>query len=163
MTNEQEEEVRLQAQTSVPGHDSEEVVGSSEHVYLFPKPTRKPKLKNDTRARKQRSKHQERELARSYRLAGFPKAHRQDLSGSLRDKPGDIDPGDYLLAEAKETRQGRLVLDPEWISKIRIQAKSLSRPWYALHAWVGREIGDYYTVAIVDEKHFFQLIKKENV
>lgn len=123
----------------------------------FPKPLRRPK--NETKARKDRSKHQERELARCYERSGFAKAKRVPGSGALAGLPADVDPGEWFLAEAKETRTGKLTLNPEWIRKIAAQAKQMGRPWWAVHCWVGQETGPYSKVVILDHDHFFELMR----
>lgn len=155
-----DEEGRDKAEVNLTRHESDtEQQHSSELHIQFPRPT---KLKNDTRSRKNRSKNQERELARSARLAGFSTAKRVPGSGALAGLPADVDYGEWFLGEAKETRTGRLTIDPEWIKKISNQARQVGRPWWVLHAWVGGETGPYNKVVIMDEKHFFGLMRQLN-
>lgn len=149
--NEKEQEV-------LSGHDSREVESSSGDVYKWPKPQRR--TKNDTKHRKERSKSQERGVARSYRESGFSSAKRVAGSGNIAGLPGDVDPGSWFLGECKETRSGKLVVDPEWVEKIEAQSRQRGRPWWALHLWIADTTSNYRKVVVLDEGHFFQLIRR---
>lgn len=138
-------------------HDSTQEQSSSSD-YKFPKPHRRPK--NDTKHKRERSQDQERELSRSYRVAGFPQARRVPGSGALAGLPADVDPGSWFLGEAKQTRQGRLTIDPEWVDKIRDQSARIGRPWWVLHAWVAGDNTNFRKLVILDEQHFFEIIKR---
>lgn len=104
------------------------------------------------KALKNRSEQQERDIAKSYQAAGFPKARRQAMSGAMRVLPGDVDPGSLLLVEAKQTRTGRMVIDPGWLEQVEKQSSDLGRAgFYALHSWVAKGTDHYKKVVIVSE------------
>lgn len=148
----------IQAEASLPGHESGQEQSSGSNLYKHPKPVKRQRI-NDIKHRKERSKAQERELARSYRKSGLQEAKRIAGSGSWGEVVADVDPGEWLLVEAKETRGGKLVINSEWVSKIAHQSRQMARPWWALHCWVGETTGPYEKVVILDEKHFFEIIK----
>jgi hypothetical protein len=142
----------------LPQHNSNQEQCSDSELYQFPKPKRRPR--NDPKARKDRSKAQERGISGSYRSAGFTQSRRIPGSGAFEGLKGDVDSGSWFLAECKQTRGGRLTIDPHWYDKIEREARDLGRPWWVLHAWVGNETSNYRRVVILDEDHFFQLIKR---
>ena len=148
----------LQNETSLSGHEGSEVEPGSSDIYQFPKPVKRTRL-NDIKHRKERSQTQERQLARSYRESGFEKAKRIAGSGSWGEVIADVDPGEWLLVEAKETSTGKLTLNSDWIKKISYQAKKMGRRWWTVHCWIGEETGPYEKVVVLDEKHFFELMK----
>jgi Holliday junction resolvase len=115
---------------------------------------------SSTTARKNRSKAQEREVAKEYVKAGFENARRVPGSGAFATLPGDVDPGRLFLAECKETRRGRLTIDPEWLDKVESQSKSMGRPWYALHTWIGSETSRYRKTVTISEDFFYELLKE---
>lgn len=110
---------------------------------------------------KNRSKDQERQLAREYQESGFTRAKRVPASGALKGLPGDVEVEDFLLAEAKMSSRGTLTIKPEWIDKIRRQAREAGKKNWALHAWVKEGDNNYRKVVIVDPDFFFSLIGKE--
>lgn len=104
------------------------------------------------KALKNRSEHQERLIAKSYKEAGFPRSRRQAMSGAMRVLPGDVDPGSLLLVEAKQTRTGRITIDPAWLEQVEKQSRDLGRAgFYALHAWIAKDTDNYKRVVIVSE------------
>lgn len=115
---------------------------------------------------KNRSEQQERDIAKSYVAAGFPKARRQAMSGAMRVLPGDVDPGSLFLVEAKQTRTGRIVIDPGWLEQVEKQSRDLGRAgFYALHAWVAKGSDNYKKVVVVSEPLWLVIIgnwMKEN-
>lgn len=151
----------FQDEASLPGHEGNEILGGSSDLYKYPKPVKRTRV-NDIKHRKERSQAQERELARSYREAGCEKAKRIAGSGSWGEVVADVDPGEWFLVEAKETRTGKITIDPGWITKVSTQAKQMARPWWALHVWIGEETGPYKKAVVLDEKHFFDLVKRLN-
>ena len=115
------------------------------------------------KALKNRSEQQERLIAKGYVVAGFPKARRQAMSGAMRVLPGDVDPMKLLLVEAKQTRQGRIVIDPQWLLQVRQQSRDLGRAgFYALHSWLAEGDKNYLKVVIVDEALWFAVLKNWN-
>lgn len=142
----------------LPEHGSGQEQPSGSELYKFPKPQRRPR--NDPKARKQRSKDQERRIARSYGESGFKGARRIPGSGAFQGLKGDIDPGSWFLGEAKQTRGGRLTIDPHWYDKIEHESRDRGRPWWVLHAWVGNETSNFRRVVVLSEDHFYELIKR---
>ena len=118
------------------------------------------KTKTPIKSLKQRSEEQERRIAKGYKQAGFPRARRQWMSGAIATAKADVDPGELLLVEAKETRQGSLVIDPEWILKVRRESQDVGRQgFFALHAWVAKDNEHYYKVVIVEESLWLQILE----
>ena len=115
------------------------------------------------KALKNRSEQQERLIAKGYVAAGFPKARRQAMSGAMRVLPGDVDPGSLLLVEAKQTRSGKLVVEPKWMEQVEQQSKDLGRAgFYALHGWVAKGTDNYKRVVMVSEPLWFAILTKWN-
>src|SRR5665213_176629 len=115
------------------------------------------------KALKNRSEQQERTIAKGYVAAGFPKARRVPMSGAIASLKGDVNPGSLLLVECKETRQGRMVIKPDWLLQVRKQSKDMGRAGFmALHAWVGEGSDNYYKVVLVDESLWFAILSKWN-
>ena len=113
------------------------------------------------KALKNRSRDQELKIAKDYKEAGFPRAKRQTMSGALAILPGDVDPGELLLVEAKLTRQGQLVIKTDWLAQVRRQSEELGRRGYfALHAWVADENEHYNKVVVVDEDLWMQVLRQ---
>lgn len=113
-----------------------------------------------TKRLRNNSKAQEREIAKSYKEAGFEKARRVPGSGAFSTLPGDIDPQELLLAEAKETRTGKLTLNPDWVDKIENQARQMGRPWWAVHLWVAEDQSRYRKNVVISEEFFFSLLRR---
>src|ERR1700694_1663271 len=112
---------------------------------------------------KQRSEQQERDIAKGYREVGFPHAKRQAMSGALRVLPGDVNPGSLLLVEAKETRTGRMIIDPAWLEQVEQQSRDIGRAgFYALHSWVAKGNNNYKKVVVVSEPLWFAILAKWN-
>lgn len=108
---------------------------------------------------KNRSRDQELMIAKGYQKSGFPRAKRQAMSGALAILPGDVDPGDLLMVEAKLTRAGQLVIKSEWLAQIQRQAREMGRAgFYALHAWIAKGSEHYNKVVILDEELFFTVL-----
>lgn len=115
------------------------------------------------KALKNRSEQQERDIAKGYVAAGFPKARRQAMSGAMRVLPGDVDPGKLLLVEAKQTRTGRMIIDPGWLLQVEKQSRDLGRAgFYALHSWVAEGTDNYKKVVIVSEPLWLAILGKWN-
>lgn len=115
------------------------------------------------KALKNRSEQQERLIAKGYVVAGFPKARRQIMSGAISTLKGDVDPGSLLLVEAKQTRSGKLVIDPDWLEKVEKESKDLGRAgFYALHGWVSKNMDNYKRVVVVSEPLWFAILSKWN-
>lgn len=147
----------IQDKTPLPGHESGEEFTSVSDIYQFPKPAKRQRI-NDTKHIKNRSKTQERELARSYRSVGFEKAKRIAGSGAWGEIVADVDPGEWFLVEAKETSKGNFTTKRDVIQKIAHQAKQMGRPWWVIHEWIGEASGPYEKVVVMSEKHFFELM-----
>jgi Holliday junction resolvase len=106
------------------------------------------------------SKEQERNLSKRFKAAGFEESRRVPGSGNLAILPGDVDAGEWFLGEAKETRTGKQIIDPDWYDKIEAQAKRMGRPWWVLFTWVGTETSRYRKVVSMSEDTFFALIER---
>lgn len=117
------------------------------------------KIRTPIKSLKNRSQHQERLVAKSYVAAGFPKAKRQAMSGAMRALPGDVDPGHLLLVECKETRTGRMIINPDWLEHVEQQSQDLGRAgFYALHAWVAKDSDNYKRVVVVSESLWLAIL-----
>lgn len=115
------------------------------------------------KALKNRSKEQEREIAKDYKAAGFPNAKRQVMSGAIHYLKGDVDPGKLLLVEAKMSRSGRIIINPEWLEKVEQESKDLGRAgFYALHSWVAAGSDNYKRAVIVSEPLWYAILSKWN-
>ncbi|SRR5258708_34666346 len=156
------EESSDQISSSLSGHEGGSEFASPGDIYKHPKPIKRQRV-NDIKHRKERSQAQERELARSYQRIGFPQARRVPGSGAIASLPGDVDVEDLLLVEAKESRRGTLTINPDWIGKIRYQARNAGKKWYCLHAWVAKETGNYEKVVVVGEDVWLNLIAQLKV
>jgi hypothetical protein len=109
---------------------------------------------------KNRSREQELAIGAKYREAGFKRARKVPMSGSIDTLKGDIDPGELFLAEAKLTRTGQLVIKTEWLKKIQKEAIDKGyRDWYALHAWVADGNEHYHKVVVVDEDLWYAVLR----
>lgn len=115
----------------------------------------------DVKHNKARSQVQERDLAKDYKDAGFDKARRVPMSGALHEALllADVDPGEMFLVEAKQTRSGKLVLENEWLKKIKAEAASQNRK-PLLHAAVALDEGNYERWVSMPEEDWFQLLKQ---
>lgn len=121
------------------------------------------KIRTPIRSLKNRSKHQERLIAKDYVKAGFPKAKRQAMSGAIAILPADVDPGSLLLVEAKQTRTGRMIIDPDWLEHVEKQSKDMGRAgFYALHSWISKDMDNYKKVVVVSEPLWFALLSRWN-
>lgn len=137
-------------------------VGCKECLVLGINNGKKSRLKKTTKTLKNNSKNQERAIAKDYVKAGFEKARRVPGSGAFANLPADVDPGELLLLEAKMTRTGRMIIDPEWLSKTERQAKEMGRPFYALHTWVADESHPFEKWVTIREDYFFELLRRLN-
>lgn len=124
------------------------------------------KKRTPIKALKNRSEHQERLVAKGYVEAGFPKAKRQIMSGAISTLKGDVDPGQLLLVECKQTRTGRMIINPDWLEQVEKQSKDMGRAgFYALHSWVSKNMDNYKRVVVVSEPLWFAILStwaKEN-
>jgi len=136
-------------------HSSDEEQPGGGELYKFPK-VRRPR--NDPKARKDRSKAQERGIARSYRESGFQAARRIPGSGAFQGLKGDVEVENYLLVECKETRTGRLVVEPAWFDKIEKEANQAGKRWWAVHGWVASSTSDYRKFVVVPEKTWLDIM-----
>lgn len=118
-------------------------------------------ISKDVRHNKQRSQAQERDIAGKYKDAGFNKARRQPSSGALHEALlfADVDPGERWLVEAKQSRSGKLVLEPDWLRKIKEEAFSQNRK-PLLHAAVAVGEEHYERWVALPEEDWFDLIKE---
>lgn len=118
-------------------------------------------ISKDVKHNKQRSQAQERDIASKYKDAGFDKARRQPSSGALHEALlfADVDPGERFLVEAKQTRSGKLVLETDWLKKIKEEASSQNRK-PLLHAAVALDEGQYERWVAMPEEDWFQLLKE---
>jgi hypothetical protein len=113
------------------------------------------------KALKNRSRDQELKIGKDYKGAGFPHARRVPMSGAISTMPADVDPGELLLVECKQTRTGRMVIDPKWLAQVEKQSIDSGRAgYYALHAWVAAGDEHYHKVVVVDEKLWMQILKQ---
>lgn len=149
-----------QIKPEISGYYSEEVLPSGGSGYKLPKPQRREK--GDIKKRRSRSKSQEDRVAEHYQRSGFPEAKRVFGSGAFKDRVmlGDVDPGEWILAECKQTRTGGLTIKQSWVKQIRKESSQLGRPWWALHAWIADDNSNFEKVVILDEEHFFDLISQ---
>ena len=137
---------------------------SKEDQLQFAPGRRKGKLElinRDVKHNKQRSQSQEREIAKDYKDAGFDKSRRVPMSGALHEAAllADVDPGSLFLVEAKQSRSGKLVLEPEWLKKIKAEAASQNRR-PLLHAAVALDEGQYERWVAMPEEDWFKLLKE---
>ena len=118
-------------------------------------------ITKDPKHNKQRSQAQERDIASKYRDAGFEKARRQPMSGALHGALlfADVDPGEIFLVEAKQTRSGKLVLENEWLRKIKEEAHSQNRR-PVLHAAIALDEGQYERWVCMPEEDWMLLVKE---
>jgi Holliday junction resolvase len=119
------------------------------------------KTKTPIKSLKQRSEEQERRIAKGYKKVGFTHAQRVPMSGAIATMKADVDPGELLLVEAKETSQGSLVIDPEWILKVQKESFDKGRRGFAaVHAWVSKkDVHRYYKVVVVEESLWFEILE----
>jgi len=113
-----------------------------------------------TRRIRSNSQNQERAIAESFKEIGFKNSRRQPGSGAFNMILGDVDPGELLLAEAKQTRSGQLTIKHDWIVKIEAQAKQMNRPWWALHTWVAKGESNFRKSVVISEEFFFYILKR---
>lgn len=118
------------------------------------------RLKNTTKTRNNNSKNQERNLSKRYQDVGFEKARRVPGSGSISILPGDVDPGEWFMGEAKMTRTGKLTIQPTWIRKIAEQAKQMGRPWWVLHTWTAEGLDQFTKCVTLSEDTFYELLRR---
>jgi Holliday junction resolvase len=118
-------------------------------------------IAKDVKHNKQRSQAQERDVAGKYKDAGFQRARRQPSSGALHEALlfADVDPGERWLVEAKQSRSGKLVLEPDWLKKIKEEAASQNRK-PLLHAAVAAGEEHYERWVALPEEDWFDLIKE---
>jgi Holliday junction resolvase len=118
-------------------------------------------IARDVKHNKQRSQAQERSISDGYKAAGFNKSRRQPSSGALHEALlfADVDPGERWLVEAKQSRSGKLVLEPDWLKKITEEAHSQGRK-PLLHAAVALDEGHYERWVALPEQDWFDLIKE---
>ena len=117
--------------------------------------------KTDVKHNKARSQAQEREIAKEYKNIGFDKARRVPMSGALHEAAllADVDPGEKYLIEAKQTRSGKLVLETEWLKKIKAEAASQNRK-PLLHAAIAMDEGQYERWVSMPEEDWMALLKE---
>ena len=117
--------------------------------------------KRDVKHNKQRSQAQERGIAVGYKEAGFIKSHRVLMSGALHEAVllADVDPGERFLVEAKQTRSGKLVLETDWLKKIKAEAAAVGRK-PLLHAAVALDEGQYERWVAMPEEDWFDYVKE---
>lgn len=115
----------------------------------------------DVKHNKQRSQAQERDIADKYKDAGFKKARRQPSSGALHEALlfADVDPGERWLVEAKQSRSGKLVLEPGWLRKVTEEAAKLGRR-PLLHAAVALDEGHFERWVAMPEEDWFNILKE---
>jgi hypothetical protein len=83
------------------------------------------------------------------------------MSGALHEAAllADIDPGERYLIEAKQSRSGKLVLQTEWLKKIKAEAASQNRR-PLLHAAIALDEGQYERWVSMPEEDWFKLLKE---
>jgi Holliday junction resolvase len=118
-------------------------------------------INKDVKHNKQRSQAEERKIATEYKDAGFDKSRRVPMSGALHDALllADVDPGSTFLVEAKMSRSGKLVLETEWLKKIKAEAASQNRR-PLLHAAVALDEGQYERWVAMPEEDWFKTLKE---
>src|SRR6266704_1591530 len=134
---------------------------ASTHSGMGQKKREKEIILKDVKHNKQRSQTEERKIASEYKDAGFAKARRQPMSGALHGAAllADVDPGSLFLVEAKMSRSGKLVLETDWLKKIKEEAKSQNRR-PLLHGAVAMDEGQYERWVSMPEDDWFKLLKE---
>ncbi len=122
------------------------------------------RIARDPKHNRQRSQAQERSLADDYKDIGFSKARKQPGSGAFHEAMlySDVEVEDLFLAECKETRTGKMVIDPEWVGKVRAEAAAMSKKFWAIHSWVAKDEGHYKKLVVVDETTWMSLLRERN-
>jgi hypothetical protein len=125
---------------------------------------RRNKIARDPKHNRQRSQAQERGLTDDYKEIGFPKARKVPGSGAFHEAMlySDVEVEDLFLAECKETRTGKMVIDPEWVGKVRAEAVALGKKFWAIHAWMAKDEGHYKKLVVVDETTWMSLLRERN-
>jgi Holliday junction resolvase len=118
-------------------------------------------IKKDPKHNRQRSKAQERSVEGEYKAVGY-KAHRVPGSGAFHEALlfADVDVENLLLVEAKETRTGKITIDPEWVEKVKAEAAALGKRFWAIHTWVAEEEANYKKLVIVEQDTWMTLLKE---
>jgi Holliday junction resolvase len=119
------------------------------------------RIARDVKHNKQRSQSEERKIDKEYKAAGFDKSRRVPMSGALHEALlfADVDPGEMFLVEAKMTRSGKLVLETEWLKKIKAEAASQNRK-PLLHAAIALDEGQYERWVSMPEENWMQFLKE---
>lgn len=83
------------------------------------------------------------------------------MSGALHGAAllADVDPGEKYLVEAKQTRSGKLVLQNDWLKKIKAEAASQNRK-PLLHAAIALDEGQYERWVSMPEEDWMSLLKE---
>jgi Holliday junction resolvase len=118
-------------------------------------------IKKDPKHNRQRSKAQERSVEGEYKAIGY-KAHRVPGSGAFHEALlfADVDVENLLLVEAKETRTGKITIDPEWVGKVRAEAAAKGKRFWAIHAWVAEGEKHYDKLVIMDQDTWMTLLQE---
>jgi hypothetical protein len=116
-------------------------------------------IKKDPKHNRQRSQAQERSVTDEYKDIGY-KARKVPGSGAFHDAMllADVDVENLLLVEAKETRTGKMTIDPEWVGKVRAEAHALGKRFWAIHAWVAEGEKNYDKLVIMDQITWMTLL-----
>jgi Holliday junction resolvase len=118
-------------------------------------------IKKDPKHNRQRSQAQERSITDTYKDIGY-KARRVPGSGAFHDAMlyADVDIDNLLLVEAKETRTGKITIDPEWVEKVKAEAQAIGKRFWAIHAWVAEAESNYKKLVIVEQDTWMTLLKE---
>lgn len=119
-------------------------------------------IKKDIKHSKDRATAQEYAVRDEYREAGYTKARKVPGSGAYHDAAlfSDVEVENLLLVECKETRTGKLTIDPEWVKKVEGEAKAMGKRWWAIHAWAAEGEAHYDKLVIVDQQTWMDLVKQ---
>lgn len=119
-------------------------------------------IKKDVKHNKDRATAMEYAVRDEYREAGYLKTRKVPGSGAYHDAIlfSDVEVEDLLLVECKESRTGKLQVEPEWVSKVEGESKAMGKPWYAIHAWVAEGEKHYDKLVVTKQETWMQLIKQ---
>lgn len=119
-------------------------------------------IKKDIKHSKDRATAQEYAVRDEYREAGYPKTRKVPGSGAYHQAIlfSDVEVEDLLLVECKESRSGKLQIEPEWVSKVDGESKAMGKPWWAIHAWVAEGEKHYDKLVVVKQETWMDLMKQ---
>jgi Holliday junction resolvase len=119
-------------------------------------------IKKDVKHNKDRATAQEYAVRDEYREAGYLKTRKVPGSGAYHDAQlfSDVEVENLLLVECKESRTGKLQIEPEWVKKVSQEAKMMGKQWWAIHAWTAEGEQHYDKLVVVDQQTWMDLVKQ---